>query len=243
MIAAICLLLTALLPAALADGEIALKTDTVTAEAGGQATVASAVSNAAGMDSLQLRVNYDSEALRLIAEPEPGEPLEGGIAVSNIDEAGVIVFAFASATGVQQDGTLLTLEFEVLQETGSAIVITDVLATTVDGALVQRKAYVTVENGGVAVGEAGEVPEPVVTPWPVETPTPTPSPTPEPTPTPVPTPVPTPEPVQLLPEAEGGPSGGMLLLGGVLLLGWITLLVLLAVRRSRERKRKGDACK
>ena len=105
--AAICLLLAALLPAALAEGEIALQTDTVTAKAGGQATVTVALSNASGMDSLQLRVNYDPEALRLTAEPEPGEPLAGGVAVSNIDEAGVIVFAFASAAGVREDGTVL----------------------------------------------------------------------------------------------------------------------------------------
>ena len=241
--AAICLLLAALLPAALAEGEIALQTDTVTAKAGGQATVTVALSNASGMDPLQLRVNYDPEALRLTAEPEPGEPLAGGVAVSNIDEAGVIVFAFASAAGVREDGTMLTLQFEVLRETGSAVVLTDVLATVVDGMLVQKKAYVTVENGGVAVGESGQVPEPIVTPWPVETPTPTPSPTPEPTPTPVPTAAPTPEPTPLLPETGDGTNGWILLLGGVLLLGWLILLALLAVRRGRERKRKGDTCK
>ena len=207
--AAICLLLAALLPAALAEGEIALQTDTVTAKAGGQATVTVALSNASGMDSLQLRVNYDPEALRLTAEPEPGEPLAGGVAVSNIDEAGVIVFAFASAAGVREDGTMLTLQFEVLRETGSAVVLTDVLATVVDGMLVQKKAYVTVENGGVAVGESGQVPEPT----------------------------------PLLPEPGAGTKGWILLLGGVLLLGWLILLALLAVRRGRERKRKGDTCK
>ena len=242
--AAICLLLTALLPAALAEGEIALKTDTVTAKAGGQATVTIALSNASGMDSLQLRVNYDSEALRLTAEPEPGELLASGIAVSNIDEAGVIVFAFASATGVREDdGTLLTLQFEVLRENGSAVVLTDVLATVVDDTLAQKKAYVTVENGGVAIGESGQVPEPVVTPWPVETPAPTPSPTPESTPTPVPTTAPTPEPAPLLPEPGEGTDGWLLLLGGILLLVWLILLAQLAVRRGRERKRKGDTCK
>ena len=145
--------------------------------------------------------------------------------------------------GVREDGTMLTLQFEVLRETGSAVVLTDVLATVVDGMLVQKKAYVTVENGGVAVGESGQVPEPIVTPWPVETPTPTPSPTPEPTPTPVPTAAPTPEPTPLLPETGDGTNGWILLLGGVLLLGWLILLALLAVRRGRERKRKGDTCK
>ena len=108
--AAICLLLAALLPAALAEGEIALQTDTVTAKAGGQATVTVALSNASGMDSLQLRVNYDPEALRLTAEPEPGEPLAGGVAVSNIDEAGVIVFAFASAAGAAPSCSRMCLQ-------------------------------------------------------------------------------------------------------------------------------------
>ncbi len=112
----------------------------------------------------------------------------------NTDEPGTIVFAFASAEGLTQDGVILTLTFEVLSETGSAILLTDVLITTVDAALLQHKAFVTLENGGVAVGEEGQVPAPLVTPWPVETPTPTPTPTPSPTPTPTPAPTPSPTP-------------------------------------------------
>ena len=145
--------------------------------------------------------------------------------------------AKACADGLSADGTLATLTFEVLGETGSAVVLTDVLATTVDAARVQHKAYVTLQNGGVAVGEGAAVPEPVVTPWPVETPVPTPAPTPAPTATPIPSPTPAPV---LPPAPEGAPPGGylLLLLGALLIAVLTALLITLAVRRTRARKRR-----
>ena len=222
MAIALCALIALAWPAALAEGEIGLTVDTVTAEPEGQAVVAVSAAGAAGLDSLQFRVNYDSDALRLAAEPAVGEPFAGGLTAVNTDTAGLVVFAFASAEGLAEDGVALTLTFDVLTETGSAVVLTDVLASTVDAGLVQHKAYVTLENGGVAVGEGGQVPEPVVTPWPVETPTPTPTPTPAPW------------------TPQGGAQADLLVLGlgGLLLVALVALLILLAVRRTTAKKHK-----
>ena len=228
------LLCAAPLTAARAAGEVALTVDTAHAAAAGEQVALSVhAADALTVDSLQFRINYDAAALRLVDEPAVGEALAGGIAISNTETAGVVGFAFACADGLSADGTLVTLTFEVLGETGSAVVLTDVLATTVDAARVQHKAYVTLQNGGVAVGEGAAVPEPVVTPWPVETPVPTPAPTPAPTATPIPSPTPAP----VLPPAPEG--GYLLLLLGALLIAVLTaLLITRAVRRTRARKRR-----
>lgn len=232
------LLCAAPLTAARAAGEVALTVDTAQAAAAGEQVALSVhAADALTVDSLQFRINYDAAALRLVDEPAVGEALAGGIAISNTETAGVVGFAFACADGLSADGTLVTLTFEVLGQTGSAVVLTDVLATTVDAARVQHKAYVTLQNGGVAVGEGAAVPEPVVTPWPVETPVPTPAPTPAPTATPIPSPTPAPV---LPPAPEGAPPGGylLLLLGALLIAVLTALLITLAVRRARARKRR-----
>lgn len=232
------LLCAAPLTAARAAGEVALTVDTAQAAAAGEQVALSIhAADALTVDSLQFRINYDAAALRLVDEPAVGEALAGGIAISNTETAGVVGFAFACADGLSADGTLVTLTFEVLSQTGSAVVLTDVLATTVDAARVQHKAYVTLQNGGVAVGEGAAVPEPVVTPWPVETPVPTPAPTPAPTATPIPSPTPAPV---LPPAPEGAPPGGylLLLLGALLIAVLTALLITLAVRRARARKRR-----
>lgn len=232
------LLCAAPLTAARAAGEVALAVDTAQAAAAGEQVALSVhAADALTVDSLQFRINYDAAALRLVDEPAVGEALAGGIAISNTETAGVVGFAFACADGLSADGTLVTLTFEVLGQTGSAVVLTDVLATTVDAARVQHKAYVTLQNGGVAVGEGAAVPEPVVTPWPVETPVPTPAPTPAPTATPIPSPTPAPV---LPPAPEGAPPGGylLLLLGALLIAVLTALLITLAVRRARARKRR-----
>lgn len=232
------LLCAAPLTAARAAGEVALTVDTAHAAAAGEQVALSVhAADALTVDSLQFRINYDAAALRLVDEPAVGEALAGGIAISNTETAGVVGFAFACADGLSADGTLVTLTFEVLGQTGSAVVLTDVLATTVDAARVQHKAYVTLQNGGVAVGEGAAVPEPVVTPWPVETPVPTPAPTPAPTATPIPSPTPAPV---LPPAPEGAPPGGylLLLLGALLIAVLTALLITLAVRRARARKRR-----
>ena len=149
------LLCAAPLTAARAAGEVALTVDTAQAAAAGEQVALSVhAADALTVDSLQFRINYDAAALRLVDEPAVGEALAGGIAISNTETAGVVGFAFACADGLSADGTLVTLTFEVLGQTGSAVVLTDVLATTVDAARVQHKAYVTLQNGGIGGGEA-----------------------------------------------------------------------------------------
>ena len=151
------LLCAAPLTAARAAGEVALTVDTAQAAAAGEQVALSVhAADALTVDSLQFRINYDAAALRLVDEPAVGEALAGGIAISNTETAGVVGFAFACADGLSADGTLVTLTFEVLSQTGSAVVLTDVLATTVDAARVQHKAYVTLQIGGVAGGEKGQ---------------------------------------------------------------------------------------
>lgn len=227
---AACFIFFLWLPAANAEGEVALTVDTA-ASADGQAVVCVHAANADRIDSLQFRVNYDPAVLRLTAEPQAGDWLGGALHAANTDTAGTVAFAFASAEGLSGEGTVLSLTFAVVGESGSAVTLTDVLASRVDEALGQQKAFVTVADGGVTVGDA-PLPAPVVTPWPVETPTPTPEPTPEPTPTPTPTVVPSPtaapEPQQ--PFGEVG-SAVQLVIGGILLAVLLVLFALLIVRR------------
>lgn len=139
------------------------------------------ISGCKGLDSLQLCVNYDLTALKLVSA-EGGSLLENGLHVLNTDEAGLIAFAYAGAEGLAvSEGTLLTLTFRPLSDQGSAIVVTDVLATTYDAAAgEQNRLYGTVQDGYVTVA-GGEAPAPKITPWIAETPAPTPEPTPEPT--------------------------------------------------------------
>ena len=221
----------------LAEGEIGLAVDTVSAKDGGRAEVSVALTNAFGMDSLQLNINYDPTALRLVEEPVVGGILDGALAVSNTDNMGMVAFAFASRDGLQSDGTALTLTFEVLTEVGSAIVVTDVQATTVDAQLKQHAASVTVTNGGVSIGDAA-LPAPVVTPWvaPTAAPTVSASPTTVPSPTPAlaakPTALPT-----AAPETTASESTKTMLPAYLLALGGIAAaIVIVWLLLSKKRK-------
>jgi len=166
---------------------IDISVDAVRAEAGAQeAAVIVSLANCAGMDSIQLRLNYDQTCMRLTAV-DAGDLLSGGLHVLNTETSGLLILAFASAEGLRQnEGTLIDLKFTLVNEAGSALTVTEVLATRYDAeANLQSKAYVTVEDGGVTFASDGTLPAAVITPWPVETPAPTPEPTPEPTAAPV----------------------------------------------------------
>jgi len=228
-IALLLVLLVCFASFALAEGEIGIAVDTVSAAVDDRAVVSLSLANAVGMDSLQLNIHYDSSALRLIEEPVFGDILDDALAVTNTDNLGMVVFAFASRDGLTADGTAITLTFEVLTDVGSAVTVTDVQATTVDGNFEQHKAFVAVTDGGVAIGE-GSVPAPVVTPWIAETPTPEPTATPAPTPEATAVPTATPVPVEAQRERNLLPVL-LPVLGGVLL---IALGVLLFVLKKRE---------
>ena len=226
-------LLPALCSVALADGGFVITVPVVQGTLEEDIAVEIALSGCQDMDSLQMCVNYDQTALRLVSA-EAGELLGGGLHALNTDEPGLVALAYAAREGLTDQGTVLTLVFAALSDQGSAIVVTDVLATVYDAESgVQSKLYGTVENGGVAIGEAGSVPEAVITPWPEETPVPTPSPTPEPTAEPTAAPE-----ESAAPEASAGDGGGTrpaafyVFLAAIVLL--IIALALLFVLRRRK---------
>lgn len=243
------LILTALLCAcvlsrssALAEGEIVrLLVGTAEGEAGGAVEIPVLLSNCAGVDSAQFDLNYDPAALSVVSVT-PGDLFPAEYCVANYDEAGRIRVACAIGPGLSASGgTILTVTFNVLGETGSALIITapkggahtDEVISRVDADYRASFAYVSLENGGVRVGAAG-VPAPLVTPWLPATPTPTPSPTPDLTPSP--------EPVSQQPSggsaapgnsksAAAGPISYVVV--GVLTLALAALIVFTVLNRRR----------
>lgn len=161
-----------------AENNIGLTVDTVHGSVGDTVCVTIAVDDALRLDSLQFRVNYDAEALKLMQSTATERMTQGGIAVINTETEGLVQFAFACAYGLETNGDILTLEFEILSKSGSMITVSEVLATKVDADLVQYKAYLEIMDGGVQVNEAA-LPLPVATHWTPETPTPAPTATPQ----------------------------------------------------------------
>ena len=234
LLAACVLLLTA--SAALADDErIVVSVQQVQGSTEGNVALSVDLSGCRDMDSLQLRLNYDQTALRLVSA-EIGALLDGeedgtSLYIINADNPGVVALAYAGRDGLTGEGTALTLTFAPYTDQGSAVVATDVLATRYHAASgEQSKAFVSVQNGGVYVGESGTIPDPVVTPWPEETPTPSPSPTPVPTPEPIVETTATGAPQPLV---NGGESSRLLVfvLGGIGLLLVVAIVVLVLVKR------------
>ena len=184
------ILMLLLLPVFSARGEdeIGIKVADAAIAADGQAVVTVSLSNCGGMDSLQFDVWYDADAA-MLTDAAPGDLLSGGTYAFNTGNAGVIRFAYASAEGLKEgSGTALVLTFAALQDSGTAVLVSEAKASRYDGenGTGQYKAFLTVENGGIAAADSGTVPEAAVTPWIPETPTPSPVPTPEPTETPEP---------------------------------------------------------
>ncbi len=142
----------------------------------------------------------------------------------------------AFALGLEGAGTLLTLRFRLLNETGSAVSITSGIVTRVDADYNQTKSYVAIQDGGIAAGTA-PLPAPAVTPWVPATPVPTPSPTPEVTATPEASA--TPEEIAATPAATDAPAEGLstnvFYIGGGLLLIIVLLVVILFVRKNKSR--------
>ena len=232
--------------AARAEGEggeedkiVQLSVGSVSGEVGDEVDVPLLLSDCAGVDSLELDLNYDSAALSVV-KVTPGDLFPVEYCVTNTEQAGVIHIACACALGLEGDGTLLTVRFQILTATGSALTVTTHLnekeITYIDADYNQFGAYLLLENGSVSVGGAS-APDPLVTPWTPATPIPTP--TPSPTPTAVPTfdaqaladsPAPT-----ATPEPSGQPDPGAYLIIGVLVALLIVIIVVSTVRRKREK--------
>ena len=162
------------------DEVVSIVVGSVSGENGDKIDVPVLLQNCTGVDSIQFDLNYDPAALSVVSIT-PGDLFLPEYVIYNADESGRIRIACADALGLKGDGTLLTIRFTALSNSGSALAVTNGIITRVDADYQQTNAYVSYENGGVSIG--GEaVPAALVTPWVPETPVPTatPEPTPEP---------------------------------------------------------------
>lgn len=218
-----------------ADGEIHVSTSEYQTDKNNNIEVSVNLSGCKGMDSVQFNLNYDPTSFELFRIME-GDLTEDGYCAYNPDEEGVIRFAFACRDGLVNDsGTMLTVVLTPINDHGTVLTITDVLSSRYDKDTdTQTKAYVTIENGGISVGN-NDIPEARITPWIPETPTPSPEPTPEPTPVPTQAPTAivteTPEPEEE--TVSSGPNMKILLpaVAGALVLLIIALLIVLLKKR------------
>jgi len=221
------------------DRIVHLAVGSASGEVGDEVEIPLLLSDCAGGDSLELDLNYDSAALSVV-KVVPGDLFPVEYCVTNADQPGVIHIACASALGLEGDGTLLTVRFQILTAAGSALTVTTHLnekeLTYIDADYNQFGAYLTLENGGVNVGGAS-APAPLVTPWTPATPIPTPTPSPTPTVEPTfdaqaiaDTPAPS-----AAPELSGQPDPGAYYIIGALIALLILLIVVSAVRRKKEK--------
>ncbi|MEA4871164.1 hypothetical protein SDC9_96216 [bioreactor metagenome] len=208
---------------------VSIQVDTVSGESGGEVDVPVLLDDCVGVDSVQLDLNYDADALSLVFVTF------GGLFTAseyNGDEAGRVRVACASALGLKEPGALLTLRFALVSESGSAVTVTSAVVTRVDSDYNQSESLVTVENGGVTLGSA-PLPAAKVTPWIPATPTPSPSPTPTPTPNPTPAPTPTTAADAALALAQRIPVAAYIVTGALVLI-LILLLSLASVKRKQS---------
>ena len=213
---------------------VSIQVGTVSGENGALVDLPLFLDNCTGVDSVQFDLNYDSAALQFVSMT-PGDLFAAQYTIANSDVPGRVRVACASALGLGESGTLLTLRFRLLSEAGSAVSITSGIITRVDADYNQTKAYVAIQDGGISAGTA-PLPAPAVTPWVPATPVPTPSPTPEVTATPEATA--TPEEASASPEAITPPTTGLsasvYYVGGGLLFAVILLVVILLVRKNKN---------
>ena len=214
---------------------VSIQVGTISGENGALVDLPLLLDSCAGVDSVQFDLNYDSAAIQFVSMT-PGDLFAAQYTIANSDVPGRVRIACASALGLENAGTLLTLRFRLLSETGSAVSITSGIVTRVDADYNQTKSYVAIQDGGVTAGTA-PLPAPAVTPWVPATPVPTPSPTPEVTATPEATA--TPEQIAATPEATDAPAKGLstniYYFGGGLLFVIVLLVVILLVRKNKRR--------
>lgn len=227
----------ALASPALAEEAVALVTvETASGAVGDEVDVAVRLDECIGVDSAQFDLNYDPAALAVVSVI-PGDLFPVEFCVSNTDESGRVRVACACAEGLTQNGTLLTVRFAVLNETGSAVVLSNGIFTRINELYEQSESYIALENGGV-VANGSPLPAPMVTPWVPATPIPTPSPTPEPTAEPTLSPETASAPPDMPDEEPHAASVGPIayVVVGVLFLLLILLIALSIRRRSNQNK-------
>ncbi len=224
-----------------ADGNsiTVISVQTADGSVGDTVTVKVNATNAVRLDSIQFNINYDGSSLKPLSFT-PGLVFTPEYCVLNLDEPNRIRAACVNAFGAEWDGELFEVSFQILSDSGSAITLSDVVATQVDADYHQFPAYVSIEDGGVSVS-GKPLPEPKVTPW--IAPTPIPTPTPEVTPTPVPEPIalpqetlvpsPTPEP-EMEAENEQHLMGNLAVAGLCLIVAVIIAGVIIADHRKQK---------
>lgn len=219
------------------EDSVRLQVDTVTADAGKQVDLPVLLSGCAGVDSAQFDLNYDSAALEFVSMT-PGDLFTAQYTVINADEPGRIRVACASALGLTGAGTLMTLRFRLLTDTGSAVTISNGIITRVDADYNQTPAFIAITDGGITLGTA-PMPAPAVTPWVPATPVPSPSPTPAPTPSPTATsefsmPQETTSPEIVAPPTTTLTATVYYIGGGLLLIIVVLATILLLSRRKKD---------
>lgn len=227
------------------EESVVLSVATVSAEAGSTVDVTVSLRNCVSVDSTEFDLNYDAAALSVVSVT-PGDVFPAQYCIAYTEDPGVVRVACARALGFSGDGVILTIRFQLLGDVGSPLIVTSHLSgdlagkevTWVDeasGDYEQYSAWVTVENGGVSVGDL-PLPTSAVTPWVPATPVPTPSPTPEVTATPQePS---TPEVSASLspaaPVIAASLNPNLVYVGGGLLLAVVILVVVLVSSKKRR---------
>jgi len=205
---------------------------TVTGETDSQVDLPVTLSQCKSVDSVQFDLNYDSAALEFISMT-PGDLFTAQYTVINADVPGRIRVACASALGLEGAGTLMTLRFRVLSDTGSAVTVSSGIVTRVDEEYNQSTALVSITDGGIAIGTA-PLPAPAVTPWIPATPVPSPSPTPEVTATPEITQAPDLASPEIVTPPAVRLTTSVYYVGGGLLLAVVALSVLVLAKKNKN---------
>ena len=236
--------------AAHADGELAVRLSfgNASGEVGDTVDVPVQLSGCKSVDSVQLDINYDPAALSVVSVT-PGDLFPVEYCITNSAESGVVRLACACALGLEGDGTLITIRFKILANTGSALTVTSRLGgrevTYIDADINQHTACLSIENGGVSVG-AGSVPLPIATPWVPDSSLRTPSPTPTASPEFTVTPTQQPEtPAPEAPVVSDKDPFAYYIIGGLIMV--IIFIIVAAIHLGKEREfekadreRKGD---
>ena len=132
---------------------VSIQVGTVSGENGALVDLPLLLDNCTGVDSVQFDLNYDSAALQFVSMT-PGDLFAAQYTIANSDVPGRVRIACASALGLGESGTLLTLRFRLLSEAGSAVSITSGIITRVDADYNQTKAYLAIQDGGISAGTA-----------------------------------------------------------------------------------------
>lgn len=217
------------------EDSVRIQVDTVSGENGAQVDLPVSLGDCKGVDSAQFDLNYDSAAMEFVSMT-PGDLFAAEYTVINADAPGRIRVACASALGLTSAGTLMTLRFRLLTDTGSAVTVSNGIITRVDADYNQSTAFIAITDGGIAVGSA-PLPAPAVTPWVPATPIPSPSPSP--------TPGPTATPASALPLETTSPeivapptttlTATIYYVGGGLLLAVVILATIVLLSRKKDR--------